>query len=101
MFNLAMALFWLIAGGAILFWQRTHPESGALMIGGSRVSFGWFAFVLVLYNLARWWSIRSGAKGRNSPAAGQQRRPPVRRAPDEPEARPDPNFDFTTKKPPD
>src|SRR5437868_7507446 len=64
MFNLAMALFWLAAGVAIIFWQRTHPESAAFYIGGTRISVGWPLFALVFYNLARLYGIRSAARRR-------------------------------------
>src|SRR6266446_3248600 len=100
MFNLAMALFWLAAGVAIVFWQRTHPESAALNIQGTRISLGWPVFILVFYNLARWYSIRSAAKRRTEQGSWEQRRQAARHASEKPEPRPDPNFDFTEKKPP-
>jgi len=38
--NRPMARFWLVPG-ALLFFARTHPESAALHIPGTRVSLGW------------------------------------------------------------
>ena len=100
MFNLAMALFWLAAGVAIIFWQRTHPESAAFYVGGTRISVGWPLFALVFYNLARWYGIRSAARRRGKESNGEQRPQAARRTSEEAEPRPDPNLDFTEKKPP-
>jgi hypothetical protein len=98
MFNLAMALFWLVAGFAIVFWQRTHPESAALNIQGTRVSLGWPVFALVLYNLVRWYRIRAASRRQSEQSWEEQRRPAPRRAPDAPEPRADRSFDFTDPK---
>lgn len=100
MFYLAMALFWLVSGVAIIFWQRTHPESAAFYIAGTRISLGWPVFALVVYNLARWYRIRSAARRRTEESSWQQRQHPDRRTSTEPEHRPDPNFDLGEKKPP-
>jgi hypothetical protein len=98
MFNLAMALFWLVAGFAIIFWQRTHPESAALNIEGTRVSLGWPVFALVLFNLVRWYRIRAASRRQSAQSREEQRRPAPRRAPDAPEPRADQSFDFTDPK---
>src|SRR5919109_653223 len=100
MFNLGMALFWLVAGVAIIFWQRTHPESAAFNIEGTRISLGWPFFMLVIYNLARWYGIRAAARRRAERSKTEQRPQAARHTSAEAEPRPDPNFDFTDEGPP-
>jgi heme exporter protein D len=57
--NMFLALAWLLLGITVLTWQQlTGDTSWSIPVGGYRVSYGWFMFLLVVYNLARWRSVR-------------------------------------------
>jgi hypothetical protein len=97
MLHLFMAALWLIAGAALLAWQAAHPEARGMTIWGSNVSLGWVALVLALYNLARWWSMRSAT---NRPVVEQEPLALRRRhETHEPPQAPDPTFNFTREEP--
>src|SRR5205807_2892594 len=100
MFYLIMAAFWFVAGLLLIVWQWLHPEHAFFTIWGSGVSFGWFAMVLALYNLVRWYSVRSNARQRNATRVWEHRRSSARRAEESSELRPDPNVDFTKEQTP-
>ena len=61
MINLVMAGLWLILGAALIGWQWTHPEIHNLRIWGWEASarLWWFALILTIYNLVRWWTSHS------------------------------------------
>jgi hypothetical protein len=59
MINLILAFVWLGLGLFLVTWHWLHPEDRALRIWNSDISLGWFAIVLALYNLIRWWIHRS------------------------------------------
>jgi hypothetical protein len=83
-----MANFWFLAGGALLLWQRFHPEVRGLTIRGTGISFGWLALALALYDLVRWLLGRP------------RRRPPPRPQPRHPFVEPpDPNLAVTQQPP--
>ena len=73
MFNLVMAVFWLIVGLAMVCWQHASPPSVARLFSDNPASFGWFAFLLVLYNLARWALIRFSARRREDTESQRRR----------------------------
>jgi hypothetical protein len=90
--NLILALFCLTAGVAMLVHERL---TGAMTwrIRGTDFSAGWLLLVLAVYNLVRWWSLRSQQKTQEEISRQQLNR--SSRDPDAPP--PDPNFDFSDK----
>jgi hypothetical protein len=98
--NLFFALAWLLAGVGILVWQyTTHAQSLFIWIGDTPVSAGWFALVLAVYNVVRWWSVRAYRKQAKAATDAWQERMRRRRHPDRTDrpATPDPTFDFSDK----
>jgi hypothetical protein len=94
---LFMAVFWFVLGLALVVMPWVNPRAFNWTLPGTAVSVGWFAFVLVLYNLMRWALLRSAARRR---ALEGPDRPPVRRQrPPGPPPEPDPNFNFTDPPP--
>lgn len=92
--NLALALVWL-AVSAVLYFTVDHGQPGgdirALPLSG-------MALILGLYNLARWWSVRSMPRTyRNPDQVWQERRRILRRPGDD--RTPDPTFNFTDRPP--
>jgi len=49
MFNLAMALLWLVPGALCYFLAAHHPESAGSTSRGTLRSLGWRVLALVLY----------------------------------------------------
>jgi hypothetical protein len=91
--NLYFAVFWLLVGAGLLVWPAVDPQVPRFQILETGLSAGWFGIVLGLYNVSRWWSIRTAARQRQvreemalRHAGEQPRRPPQE---------PDPNFNFT------
>jgi hypothetical protein len=91
--NLYLALVWLILGIAVLAWQASFPKAGFyLPVGDSQISYGWFMLVLVVYNLLRWWNVRTQQLERRADrlqTAADKRKNSTR------QETPDPNFNFT------
>jgi hypothetical protein len=56
--NLFLGLAWLLLGVTVLAWQTLTGYTGLYLPGNLRISYGWVMFVLFLYNLKRWWSVR-------------------------------------------
>jgi hypothetical protein len=101
MANLFMAVVWLVIGVGLLTWQYLHPENHDMTIRGTGISFGWLPFLLVLYNLARWFIDRSNFRGgRVREELDRRDRPPSTPEPQRPAVTPDPNFNFTDEPPP-
>jgi hypothetical protein len=94
--NLILALVWLVAALAVLGLDYLGPGSG-WRIAGTNLSFGWLMLALALYNLVRWWSIRSNEAARRAQAVPPSYRRHFIPPRDEP---PDPNFDFGSEPPP-
>jgi hypothetical protein len=93
---LIFALFWLMFGVALLVRQAISGDPGwSMPVGEYRVSWGWLMMVLVVYNLARWWSVRSAraARRRQSEPLIHRQDVPANRDPEPP----NPDFDFTDK----
>lgn len=77
-------VFWTAAGAALFVWQAWHPEDRRLTVLQTDISFGWFAFVLALYNLARWYSSRASIQARRADEAARlQRSRRLRNTPEE------------------
>jgi hypothetical protein len=93
--NLILAVVWLVLAAVLLALDYSSGKPVAT-IRGTNLSLGWLLLVLGLYNLARWWSIRSVERARRArevPPSYRRHFTPRR---DEP---PDPNFDFTEEPP--
>src|SRR5437870_4321635 len=63
-FNLIAAVVWLLAGVVMMAMQRANPDNPPFLVPGTGISLGWIAMLLVVYNLVRWYSIRSAARQR-------------------------------------
>jgi hypothetical protein len=92
--HLIFAFFWLLVGVGILLW----PNSPFVFnFAGVQFSGGWIAIIFALYNVARWWSIRSYRQARQAAAEAEAER--ERRHRDEARGEQpqqlDPNFNFT------
>lgn len=58
--NLFLALFWLICAVMLLVYEQTiGPTRFRLWLGNHDFSYAWLMLLLVLYNVKRWWWIRS------------------------------------------
>jgi hypothetical protein len=100
--NLFLALFWLICAVMLLVYEQTvGPTNFRMHIAGRDFSWAWLMLLLVLYNLRRWWRIRSyRAKQRALTFARdfeQSKRPRHSTAS---AGSPDPNFNFTNEPSP-
>jgi hypothetical protein len=92
--NLVFAIAWLIAA-VILF----TISDLSIPVGGTKFSSGWVALVLALYNVARWWSVRSARRQRLAEQEALAQRAHRNRVEERREpVEPDPNFNF--KDPP-
>jgi hypothetical protein len=100
LFNLIMCVLWLLVGAALLITGYTTGRWYLTVnLGGGSFSGGWLALILALYNLARWWSVRSYRRQRQTEQQAFAQRLKRHRAETRgPEQPPDPNFDF--KEPP-
>lgn len=66
--NLFLALFWLICAVLLLVYEQTAGPTRFRL--WHNFSYAWLMFLLVLYNLHRWWWVRSyRAKQRAAEAA--------------------------------
>ena len=96
--HLIFALFWVLVGVGILLW----PNSPFVInYGGVQFSGGWVAFIFALYNVARWWSIRSYRHTRQAAIeaeAERERRHREEQRREQPQQL-DPNFNFTDPPP--
>jgi hypothetical protein len=102
--NLFLAIVWLVLGLGVLAWQLiTGDQSWGLRLGDTRISAAWLPMLLALYNLARWWGIRSARANEQYLRTLEASRPHHARhhAHREPPGPPDPNFDFTNDPPQD
>jgi hypothetical protein len=94
--NLVLCIVWLALGAGLLLYGWLNPKAPRWDLFGTGISAGWLALVLALYNLARWWGIRSAvAQRRRAQEAEKQRRQAMARPKLPPPAEPDPNFRFT------
>jgi hypothetical protein len=92
--NLFLAVFWLVLGAGLVVWHWLDPQSQFLRIRGTDWSPGWFGIVLALYNLVRWYSIRSSYLQRQALQEQWQRFQERERERLREPVEPDPNFNF-------
>lgn len=99
MINLILAIIWLLLTIGIFGWPYIFPgqEGWRIPLGGDKYSVGWLTLVLCIYNLARWYSARAYRQEKKDEFLAQARHVHHSR---EPVGDPDPNFDFTSDKPP-
>lgn len=96
--NLFLALFWLICAVMLLVYEH-HVGPTRFRLWG--FSYAWLMLLLVLYNLHRWWWMRSyRAKQRAAEIARAHEEWERRRHSTAPTKTPDPNFHFTDEPPP-
>jgi hypothetical protein len=88
---------WLIA--AWVFWVGIRLEVQGRMVTLHSSLLGCVAGMLCLYNLVRWWSVRSYPSQRQLLRDTLERRQRDEVQPSRPERVPDPNFDFTDRPP--
>jgi hypothetical protein len=94
--NLLLALVWLLGGIVLLAYQYFTGDK-VLYIRGTNLSVGWLLLALALYNLLRWWQVRSYQMQRREEMLFETQRR-LRTMP--PPREPDPNFNFTDEPPP-
>jgi hypothetical protein len=102
--NLFLALFWLICAVMLLVYvYYIGPMRFRLRGGDHEFSWIWVLLgmlLLVLYNLKRWWWMRSyQAKQRAAAIARTREEWERRRHSTTPAKTPDPNFNFTDEPP--
>jgi hypothetical protein len=97
--NLFMAIFWLFLGAALIIAQGLRPDVRWMRLCGTDLSIGWAAIVLCVYNLVRWWSLRSYEAQRRALDEAYERR--LREAEQRPLAHEEhnPDFDFGNSPP--
>jgi hypothetical protein len=96
--KLIFAAFWILLGGAILYYEYwTRETRWMLNLGGLRISSAWFAFLLALYNLVGWWNYRM-ARARERAEATIEQKQYARSRRKHPEEQSNPDLDF--KNPP-
>jgi membrane protein implicated in regulation of membrane protease activity len=79
--NLFLAIFWVVVAG--VFFTVVPPLAGGADWSAlwTRLSPGWLAIVLAIYNLIRWWAGRTLAKRRQGRgSASEQRSQPRQKA---------------------
>jgi hypothetical protein len=102
MMNLIFALFWLLLAIAVLVRQLVFDDPAwYVRLGDGRLSWAWVILVLFIYNVARWWSVRTSQLQRRrlqaelairqSRAGGDERRTPPEPV--------NPEFNFTDGPP--
>jgi hypothetical protein len=99
MINLFLALLWLLGAVVVLAYEYFTGEQ-FLRIRGTNLSVGWLLLVLGIYNLARWWSLRSYRAEQRAVQTAQANRYRAAHRERHPGQPPDPNFDFTDRPPP-
>jgi hypothetical protein len=99
--NLALAILWFLGGVALIAWHSyTGEQNWRLRVGDYPLSPGWLMLLLAVYNVVRWWGIRSArAEQRAFQLALASRRDPRFRDPPASERAIDPTFDFTDRPP--
>jgi hypothetical protein len=95
--HLLLALIWLLGGTALLAYQYFTGDK-VLYIRGTNLSLGWLLLVLALYNVLRWWQVRSYLMQRREEMLFETQRRLRTSTP--PPREPDPNFNFTDEPPP-
>jgi hypothetical protein len=101
--NVALAILWFLGGVALIAWHSYTGEQGwRLRIGDYPLSPGWLMLLLAVYNLVRWWGLRSIRAEQRAfrLALDSAHRRHFRDRPDS-ERIIDPTFDFTREPPPD
>ncbi len=94
--KLLVAVFWLLVGGSLIFWQWIQPGKTFLTLGNTGISAGWLAILLALYNFIRWWSGRSYLAQRRAWEEAEARRFSHRHHRERQAAQePNPLFDFS------
>jgi hypothetical protein len=97
--KLIFAAFWLLLGGAILYWEHwTGETKWMLNLGSLRISSAWFAFLLALYNLVGWWNYRM-ARARERVQATLEQEQYARGRRKHAEEGMNPDFDFKNPSP--
>jgi hypothetical protein len=97
--NLFLALAWLSLGVTVLAWQTfTGDPRWYVPIGAFRISYAYVMFLLVAFNLKRWWDGRAARVRRRQQQAGTAPRRRFGRRQAKQEA-PDPELDFSDKPP--
>src|SRR5262249_10348467 len=94
------AFFWLIVGLVILIGQAaTGTPWGYVTLFNVAFSSGWLALLLSVYNIVRWYNIRSYRRQRKEVEELWQRRQREHRAAERAERHEEPNpaFDFTNR----
>jgi hypothetical protein len=99
--NLFLALFWSICAVMLLVYEHTvGPSNFRMRVAGHNFSWAWLMLLLVLYNLQRWWRIRSyRAKQRALAFARNYQESKGQRRSATPAGVPGPNFNFTNEPP--
>jgi hypothetical protein len=100
--NLFLALFWLICAVMLLIYEHyVGPAYYRMWVKGHDFSWTWLMLLLVLYNLHRWWWMRSyRAKQRAAEISRANEKWQQRRHPTDAAQTPDPNCNFTDEPPP-
>jgi hypothetical protein len=88
--HLSLAVIWIALGIGLIVWHWVDPEATRGKLGG--LSMGWIALVLGVYNLARWWSLRSYQAVRQAEREARAER--ERRGREETKPDPDSPFKF-------
>ncbi|MCS6851460.1 MAG: hypothetical protein NZ700_09880 [Gemmataceae bacterium] len=73
--NLLLAVLWASLGAAILVYHQAHPDAPLADIRGTGISAGWLAVLLAIYNLVKWFSLRSRSAPRETSAPRHHIRP--------------------------
>lgn len=95
--NLFLAFFWMVAGCGIMIWDSQKPGGPTFVIRGTTISIGWLGVIMGLYNVVRWWAVRSNQALRRAREEEEARRHLA--AQRRPTVEPDPNFQFTDRPP--
>ena len=97
MFQLMMAVVWLLLGGWLFLWQWQHPDNKVFVIRGTDISFAWITPVFALYNFVRWWGSRANRRLRKEAEEVKAKLHELERRRSTSNEPPDPNFDFNRK----
>ena len=98
--NLGVAVFWFVVALVLLFWPQPGANAISRFIAERANAGAVVAGVLGLYNLIRWYALRSATRRQRSPLLEERRRRAEERARAQPYQEPDPTFDFSEQSPP-
>ena len=101
MINLALAFIWGLLGVALIAYHATTGDERWRIWFLGNISAGWAMLLICVYNVARWWSMRTLLAAKRAEIIARARREREHHAGPRPEyGEPNPEFMFGDEPPP-